>query len=68
MEATIGTNRCLSMDIQRINSSGKIVLHSLERYSCSPSSLIGGTRFKHRGMERSYYGNVRITSVLNVPL
>ncbi|KAJ0593665.1 hypothetical protein HanHA300_Chr03g0100151 [Helianthus annuus] len=65
MEAT---NRCLSVDSPRINSSGKIVFHSLERSSSSPSSLIGGPRFKHRGMERSYSGNVRITPVLNVPV
>ncbi|KAK1430889.1 hypothetical protein QVD17_13989 [Tagetes erecta] len=61
-------NRGLSMDSPRMNSSGKIVFHSLERSSSSPSSLIGGPRLKHQGMERSYSGNVRITPVLNVPV
>ncbi|KAI3820419.1 hypothetical protein L1987_07966 [Smallanthus sonchifolius] len=41
---------------------------SLERSSSSPSSFNGGPRLKHRGMERSYSGNVRITPVLNVPV
>ncbi|KAK9065508.1 hypothetical protein SSX86_014909 [Deinandra increscens subsp. villosa] len=66
--AAVAANRGLSVDSPRMNSSGKIVFHSLERSSSSPSSLIGGPRFKHRGMERSYSANVRITPVLNVPV
>ncbi|KAI3703747.1 hypothetical protein L1987_73941 [Smallanthus sonchifolius] len=64
----VTVNRGLSVDSPRMNSSGKIVFHSLERSSSSPSSLNGGPRFKHRGMERSYSANVRITPVLNVPV
>lgn len=56
------------MDSPRMNSSGKIVFQGLERSSSSPSSLNGGPRFKHRGMERSYSANVRVTPVLNVPV
>lgn len=67
-EKTVTTDRGLSIDSPRMNSSGKIVFHSLERSSSSPSSLNGGPRFKHRGMERSYSANVRITPVLNVPV
>ncbi|XP_019196524.1 PREDICTED: uncharacterized protein LOC109190495 [Ipomoea nil] len=64
--ATIGG---VSADSPRMNSSGKIVFHSLERSSSSPSSLNGGEpRYKHRGMERSYSANVRVTRVLNVPV
>ncbi|KVH99229.1 uncharacterized protein LOC112514045 [Cynara cardunculus var. scolymus] len=55
----------LRIDSPRMNSSGKIVFHSLERSSSSPSSLNG---LKHRGMERSYSGNVRVNRVLNVPV
>lgn len=58
----------VSIDSPRMNSSGKIVFHSLERSSSSPSSFNGGPRFKHRGMERSYSANVRVTPVLNVPV
>ncbi|KAK1417967.1 hypothetical protein QVD17_27103 [Tagetes erecta] len=65
---TVTVNRGLSVDSPRMNSSGKIVFQSLERSSSSPSSLNGGPRFKHRGMERSYSANVRITPVLNVPV
>ncbi|XP_076932502.1 uncharacterized protein LOC143598065 [Bidens hawaiensis] len=61
-------SRGLSMDSPRMSSSGKIVFHSLERSSSSPSSFNGGPRFKHKGMERSYSANVRITPVLNVPV
>ncbi|KAK7257073.1 hypothetical protein RIF29_30778 [Crotalaria pallida] len=57
-----------SRDSPRMNSSGKIVFQSLERSSSSPSSFNGGPRFKHRGMERSYSANVRVTPVLNVPV
>ncbi|EXB42560.1 hypothetical protein L484_011333 [Morus notabilis] len=62
------TSRGVSVDSPRMNSSGKIVFQSLERSSSSPSSFNGGPRFKHRGMERSYSANVRITPVLNVPV
>ncbi|KAL3820943.1 hypothetical protein ACJIZ3_006848 [Penstemon smallii] len=60
--------RGVSVDSPRMNSSGKIVFNSLERSSSSPSSFNGGPRYKHRGMERSYSANVRITPVLNVPV
>lgn len=62
------TIRGVSVDSPRMNSSGKIVFHSLERSSSSPSSFNGGPRYKHRGMERSYSANVRVTPVLNVPV
>lgn len=62
------TSRGVSVDSPRMNSSGKIVFQSLERSSSSPSSFNGGPRFKHRGMERSYSANVRVTPVLNVPV
>ncbi|XP_076933041.1 uncharacterized protein LOC143598793 [Bidens hawaiensis] len=61
-------SRGLSVDSPRMSSSGKIVFHSLERSSSSPSSFNGGPRFKHKGVERSYSANVRITPVLNVPV
>lgn len=67
-DSAVITDRGLSVDSPRMNSSGKIVFHSLERSSSSPSSLNGGPRFKHRGMERSYSANVRVTPVLNVPV
>lgn len=67
-DSIVTTARGLSVDSPRMNSSGKIVFHSLERSSSSPSSLNGGPRFKHRGMERSYSANVRVTPVLNVPV
>lgn len=60
--------RGVSVDSPRLNSSGKIVFQSLERSSSSPGSFTGGPRFKHRGMERSYSANVRVTPVLNVPV
>ncbi|OIV99034.1 hypothetical protein TanjilG_32293 [Lupinus angustifolius] len=56
------------VDSPRMNSSGKIVFQNLERSSSSPSTFNGGPRFKHRGMERSYSANVRVTPVLNVPV
>ncbi|KAJ9139735.1 hypothetical protein P3X46_030440 [Hevea brasiliensis] len=62
------TSRGVSVDSPRMNSSGKIVFQSLERSSSSPSSFNGGSRFKHRGMERSYSANVRVTPVINVPV
>ncbi|EEF48832.1 homeobox protein 9 [Ricinus communis] len=62
------SSRGVSVDSPRMNSSGKIVFQSLERSSSSPSSFNGGPRFKHRGMERSYSANVRVTPVLNVPV
>ncbi|XP_047163371.1 uncharacterized protein DDB_G0271670-like [Vigna umbellata] len=64
---TVGC-RGVSVDSPRMNSSGKIVFQSLERSSSSPSTFNGGPRFKHRGMERSYSANVRVTPVLNVPV
>ncbi|KAL6998984.1 hypothetical protein U1Q18_000151 [Sarracenia purpurea var. burkii] len=66
-DSTTSTVRGVSVDSPRMNSSGKIVFQGLERSSSSPSSLNGGPRFKHRGMERSYSANVRISPVLNVP-
>lgn len=60
-------SRGVSVDSPRMNSSGKIVFTSLERSSSSPSSY-GAPRYKHRGMERSYSANVRVTPVLNVPV
>ncbi|KAM3396484.1 hypothetical protein P3S68_005490 [Capsicum galapagoense] len=67
-DAKITTVRGVSVDSPRMNSSGKIVFHSLERSSSSPSTFNGGPRYKHRGMERSYSANVRVTPVLNVPV
>ncbi|CAA7405389.1 unnamed protein product [Spirodela intermedia] len=56
-------------DSPRMNSSGKVVFHNLERSTSSPSTFNGGSRVKHRGMERSYSANVvRVTPVLNVPV
>lgn len=56
------------VDSPRMNSSGKIVFHSLERSSSSPSTFNGGPHYKQRGMERSYSANVRFTPFLNVPV
>ncbi|GAV74886.1 hypothetical protein CFOL_v3_18366 [Cephalotus follicularis] len=67
-ESSSSTSRGVSVDSPRMNSSGKIVFQSLERSSSSPSSFNGGPRYKHRGMERSYSANVRVTPVLNVPV
>ncbi|XP_075476044.1 uncharacterized protein LOC142517613 [Primulina tabacum] len=58
----------VAVDSPRMNSSGKIVFHNLERRSSSPSSFNCGSRYKHHGMERSYSANVRVTPVLNVPV
>ncbi|XP_073279310.1 uncharacterized protein [Primulina huaijiensis] len=58
----------VSVDSPRMNPSGKIVFHGLERSSSSPSSLNGCARYKHRGIERSYSANFRVTPVLNVPV
>lgn len=56
-------------DSPRLNASGKIVFHGLERSSSSPGSFTGGPRLKHHhGIPRSYSANVRITPVLNVPV
>ncbi|XP_074311241.1 uncharacterized protein LOC141647098 [Silene latifolia] len=63
-----GAGTGVSADSPRMNSAGKIVFQSLNRSSSSPSSFNGGPRYKHRGMERSYSANVRITPVLNVPV
>ncbi|KAL0363012.1 UNVERIFIED_CONTAM: hypothetical protein Scaly_1256400 [Sesamum calycinum] len=60
--------RSVSVDSPRMNSSGKIVFYGLERSSSSPSTFNGGPRYRHRGMERSYSANVRVTPVLNVPV
>ncbi|KAL1815013.1 hypothetical protein DCAR_0519229 [Daucus carota subsp. sativus] len=60
--------RGVSLDSPRMNSSGKIVFHSLERSSSSPGSFNGGPRCQNRGVERSYSANVRVTPVLNVPV
>lgn len=67
-DSSVTTVRGASVDSPRMNSSGKIVFHSLERSSSSPSTFNGGPRYKHRGMERSYSANVRVTPVLNVPV
>ena len=64
----LGGIRGVSVDSPRMNSSGKIVFHNLERSSSSPSTFNGGPKFKNRGMERSYSANVRVTPVLNVPV
>uniref|UniRef100_A0A1J3HYC6 Uncharacterized protein n=1 Tax=Noccaea caerulescens TaxID=107243 RepID=A0A1J3HYC6_NOCCA len=59
----------VTADSPRLNASGKIVYHGLERSSSSPGSFTGGPRMKqHHGMPRSYSANVRITPVLNVPV
>ena len=65
------TERALTVtaDSPRLNASGKIVFHGLERSSSSPGNFTGGPRMKHHhGMPRSQSANVRITPVLNVPL
>lgn len=67
-ESQAAPSRGVSVDSPRMNSSGKIVFQSLERSSSSPSSFNGGPKYKHRGMERSYSANVRVTPVLNVPV
>ncbi|VVA97439.1 unnamed protein product [Arabis nemorensis] len=59
----------VTADSPRLNASGKIVFHGLERSSSSPGNFTGGPRMKHHhGMPRSYSANVRITPVLNVPV
>ncbi|XP_010542546.1 PREDICTED: uncharacterized protein DDB_G0271670 [Tarenaya hassleriana] len=59
----------VTADSPRLNASGKLVFHGLERSSSSPGSFNGGPRMKHHhGMPRSYSANVRITPVLNVPV
>ncbi|KAJ4918021.1 Uncharacterized protein Rs2_03571 [Raphanus sativus] len=56
-------------DSPRLNASGKIVFHGLERSSSSPGCFTGGPRLQHHhGIPRSYSANVRITPVLNVPV
>ncbi|KAG9136538.1 hypothetical protein Leryth_014379 [Lithospermum erythrorhizon] len=57
----------ISLDSPRMNASGKIVFHNLERSSSSPSSY-GAPRYKHSSVQRSYSANVRVTPVLNVPV
>ncbi|KAJ8493318.1 hypothetical protein OPV22_015039 [Ensete ventricosum] len=57
------------VDSPRMNPSGKVVFHGLERSSSSPGSFTGGPRPRARGMERSYSANVvRVAPVLNVPV
>ncbi|CAL9174199.1 unnamed protein product [Musa hybrid cultivar] len=57
------------VDSPRMNPSGKVVFHGLERSSSSPGSFTGGPRPRPRGMERSYSANVvRVAPVLNVPV
>ncbi|RWW25271.1 hypothetical protein GW17_00010399 [Ensete ventricosum] len=57
------------VDSPRMNPSGKVVFHGLERSSSSPGSFTGGPRPRARGMERSYSATVvRVTPVLNVPV
>ncbi|RRT69152.1 hypothetical protein B296_00001647 [Ensete ventricosum] len=57
------------VDSPRMNPSGKVVFHGLERSSSSPGSFTGGARPRARGMERSYSATVvRVTPVLNVPV
>ncbi|KFK35542.1 hypothetical protein AALP_AA4G004300 [Arabis alpina] len=59
----------VTADSPRLNASGKLVFHGLERSSSSPGSFTGGPRMKqNHGMPRSYSANVRITPVLNVPV
>lgn len=59
----------VTADSPRLNASGKIVFHGLERSSSSPGNFTGGPRMKlHHGMPRSHSANVRITPVLNVPV
>lgn len=57
-----------SVDSPRMNPSGRIIFEGLERSSSSPSSFNGVPTTKYRGMQRSYSANVRIPSVLNVPV
>ncbi|CAN8269402.1 unnamed protein product [Cochlearia groenlandica] len=60
----------VTADSPRLNASGKIVFHGLERSSSSPGDFTGGPRLKHHhhGMPRSHSANVRIAPVLNVPV
>ena len=44
------------------------MFQGLERSLSSPSSFNDGSRYKHKGMERSYSANVRVTLALNVPV
>uniref|UniRef100_A0A1J3IS04 Uncharacterized protein n=4 Tax=Noccaea caerulescens TaxID=107243 RepID=A0A1J3IS04_NOCCA len=70
-ESTESESRGITVtaDSPRLNASGKIVFHGLERSSSSPGNFTGGPRMKqHHGMPRSHSANVRITPVLNVPV
>ncbi|CAA7016283.1 unnamed protein product [Microthlaspi erraticum] len=70
-ESTESESRGLTVtaDSPRLNASGKIVFHGLERSSSSPGNFTGGPRMKqHHGMPRSHSANVRISPVLNVPV
>ncbi|KAL0743805.1 hypothetical protein Bca4012_085318 [Brassica carinata] len=59
----------VTADSPRLNASGKIVFHGLERSSSSPGNFTGGPRLKqHHGMPRSQSAHVRVTPVLNVPV
>ncbi|KAG6528645.1 uncharacterized protein LOC122043865 [Zingiber officinale] len=67
--ATTGTGITLPVDSPRMNPSGKVVFHGLERSSSTPGSFTGGPRLRLQGMQRSYSSNVvRVTPVLNVPV
>ncbi|CAH8306251.1 unnamed protein product [Eruca vesicaria subsp. sativa] len=67
--SNIPTSVDVTADSPRLNASGKIVFHGLERSSSSPGSFTGGPRLKqHHGMPRSYSANVRVAPVLNVPV
>ncbi|KAK8952702.1 hypothetical protein KSP40_PGU007814 [Platanthera guangdongensis] len=58
----------VSVDSPRMDPSGRVIFEGLERSSSSPSSFNGVPTTKYRGMQRSYSANVRIPSVLNVPV
>ncbi|XP_074588895.1 uncharacterized protein LOC141844798 [Curcuma longa] len=67
--ATTGTGITLPVDSPRMNPSGKVVFHGLERSSSTPGSFTGGPRPHLQGMQRSYSSNVvRVAPVLNVPV
>ncbi|KAG9143242.1 hypothetical protein Leryth_010169 [Lithospermum erythrorhizon] len=60
--------RGMLVDSPRMNSSGKIIFHSLERSSSTPTSNGGGgARYNNRGMERCYSTNVPVCSLFVDP-
>ncbi|KAG6500481.1 hypothetical protein ZIOFF_040326 [Zingiber officinale] len=68
-QTTTGIGLTMPVDSPRMNPSGKVVFHGLERSSSSPGSFTGGPRPRLQGMERSYSANVvRVSPVLNVPV